>query len=59
MYFFLVRNKYLRYVIFIGSTQTGGNTREKRNRGSEDGEEGDERHQHEGHGGHDRCQGNV
>ena len=53
-YLSLKRNKYQRYVIYIGSTQTGGNTREKRNT-----EEGEERHPHEGHGGHDRCQGNV
>ena len=59
LYLSLETNKYQRYIIYIGSSQTGGKTREKRNRGSEDGEEGDERHQHEGHGGHDRCQGNV
>ena len=50
----LERNKYQRCVIYIGSTQTGGKTREKRNA-----EGGNERPQHEGHGGHDRCQGIV
>ena len=50
---------YHRYVIYIGSTKTGGNTREKRNLGSENSEGGNERPPHEGHGGHDRCQGNV
>ena len=47
----LETNKYQSCFIYIGSTQTGGKTREKRNRGSEDG--------HEGHGGHDRCHGKV
>ena len=50
----LERNKYQGCVIYIGSTQTGGKTREKRNA-----EGGNERPQHEGHGGHDRCQGIV
>ena len=55
----LETDKYQRYFIYIGSTQTGGKTREKRNRGSEDGENADERPPHEGHGGHDRCHGKV
>ena len=50
-YLSLETNKYQSCFIYIGSTQTGGKTREKRNRGSEDG--------HEGHGGHDRCHGKV
>ena len=58
-YLSLECNRYHRYVIYIGSTKTGGNTREKRNLGSENSEGGNERPPHEGHGGHDRCEGNV
>ena len=50
-YLSLERNRYQRYVIYIGSTDTGGRTREKRNV--------DERPRHEEHGGHDRCEGNL